>query len=285
MKKYILITALLFSAMCLNVFAQTKSYPFEVVKTGKGKQTIIFIPGFASSGDVWNETKANFEKDFTCYTLTMSGFAGVKPQPNPSFENWKNEIANYIKTNKIEKPIVVGHSMGGGLALAIAADYPELIEKIVVVDALPCLSALMDPSFKSKENNDCSVMINQMMSMTDIQFYDMQKQTMPRLLENTSKLEMVVDWSVKSDRKTFAEMYCDFSNTDLREKIAAIKCPSLILLESYFVNLKPAIEAQYKNLKAANLQYANKGLHFIMYDDTAWYLEQVNNFINRNNGV
>lgn len=278
MKKYILIIAL-FSALCINVFAQTKSYPFEVVKTGKGKQTIIFIPGFASSGDVWNETKTNFEKDFTCYTLTMAGFAGVKPLPNPSFENWKNEIANYIKTNKIEKPILVGHSMGGGLALALAADYPELIEKIVVVDALPCLSALMDPSFKSKENNDCSVMVNQMMSMTDIQFYDMQKQTMPRLLENTSKLELVVDWSVKSDRKTFAEMYCDFSNTDLREKIAAIKCPSLILLESYFVNLKPAIEAQYKNLKAANLQYANKGLHFIMYDDTAWYLEQVNNFI------
>ena len=279
MKKYILIIALLFSAICINVFAQTKSYPFEVSKTGKGKQAIIFIPGFASSGDVWNETKPNFEKDFTCYTLTMAGFAGVKPQPNPSFENWKNEIANYIKTNKIEKPIVIGHSMGGGLALAIAADYPELIEKIVVVDALPCLSALMNPSFKSRENNNCSSMVNQMTAMTDSQFYDMQKQTMPRLLENTSKLEMVVDWSVKSDRKTFAEMYCDFSNIDLREKITTIKCPALILLESYFVNLKPAIEAQYKNLKTANLKYANKGLHFIMYDDTAWYLKQLNSFI------
>jgi pimeloyl-ACP methyl ester carboxylesterase len=107
----------------------------------------------------------------------------------------------------------------------------------------------------------------------------MQKKTMPRLLEDASKLEMVVDWSVKSDRKTFAEMYCDFSNTDLRDKIATIKCPSLIVLESYFVNLKPAIEGQYKNLKTANFQYANKGLHFIMYDDTAWYLTQIGNFI------
>ncbi|QDW19115.1 alpha/beta fold hydrolase [Flavobacterium sp. KBS0721] len=280
MKKYIiLVIALLFSALCLNVFAQTKQYPFEVIKTGKGKQAILFIPGFASSGDVWNETKATFEKDFTCYTFTMAGFAGVKPQPNPSFKNWEDEIVNYIKANKIEKPIVVGHSMGGGLALAIAADYPELISKIIVVDALPCLGALMDPSFKSKENNDCSTMVSQMTALSDTQFYDMQKKTMPRLLENTSKLEMVVDWSVKSDRKTFAEMYCDFSNTDLRDKIAAIKCPSLILLESYFVNLKPAIEGQYKNLKTANFQYANKGLHFIMYDDTTWYLTQISNFI------
>ena len=280
MKKYIyLIIALLFSALCLNVFAETKSYPFEVSKTGKGKQAIIFIPGFASSGDVWNETKTVFEKDFTCYTLTMAGFAGVKPQPNPSFENWKNEIANYIKTNKIEKPILIGHSMGGGLALAIAADYPELIRKIVVVDALPCLAALSDPSFKSKENNDCSAMVTQMTAMTDIQFYEMQKQTMPRLLGDASKLEMVVDWSVKSDRKTFAQMYCDFFNVDLREKISSVKCPSLILLESYFVNLKLAIENQYKSLKTANFQYANKGMHFIMYDDKDWYLGQLSNFL------
>jgi pimeloyl-ACP methyl ester carboxylesterase len=280
MKKYIyLIIALLFSALCLNVFAQTKSYPFEVSKTGKGKQAIIFIPGFASSGDVWNETKTVFEKDFTCYTLTMAGFAGVKPQPNPSFENWKNEIANYIKTNKIEKPILIGHSMGGGLALTIAADYPELIGKIVVVDALPCLAALSDSSFKSKENNDCSAMVTQMTAMTDPQFYDMQKKMMPRLLEDASKLEMVVDWSVKSDRKTFAQMYCDFFNVDLREKISSVKCPALILLESYFVNLKPAIENQYKSLKTANFQYANKGLHFIMYDDKDWYLGQLSNFL------
>ncbi|MDQ6471475.1 alpha/beta hydrolase [Flavobacterium sp. LHD-80] len=280
MKKYIiLIIAFLFSALCLNVFAQTKSYPFEVLKTGKGKQSIIFIPGFASSGEVWNETKTAFEKDFTCYTLTMAGFAGVKAQPNPSFENWKTEIANFIKENKIVKPILVGHSMGGGLALAVAADYPELIGKIVVVDALPCMAALMDPSFKSKENNDCTSIVNQMTSMTDAQFLDMQKKTMPRLLADASKMDMVVDWSVKSDRKTFGQMYCDFSNTDLRAKIAQIKCPTLILLESYFINLKPAIEDQYKNLKTANFQYASKGLHFIMYDDAAWYLAQLNTFI------
>lgn len=280
MKKYIiLIIAFSFSALYLNVFAQTKSYPFEVLKTGKGKQSILFIPGFASSGEVWNETKTAFEKDFTCYTFTMAGFAGVKPQLNPSFENWKTEIANYIQNNKIDKPIIIGHSMGGGLALALAADYPELIGKIVVVDALPCLAALSNPSFKSKENNDCSSTVNQMTAMNETQFYEMQKQTMPRLLQDATKLELVVGWSVKSDRTTFGQMYCDFYNTDLRNRIAQIKCSSLILLESYFINLKPAIDEQYKNLKTADFKYANEGLHFIMYDDTAWYLEQLNHFL------
>ena len=262
-----------------TTMTNNNSFPFDVKVNGQGTHSIIFIPGFSCSGEVWNETKSQYEKDFTCYTLTMAGFADSKPQPNPTFKNWETGIANFIKENKIEKPIIIGHSMGGGLALAIAADYPELIDKIIVVDALPCLPALMNPTFKSKENNACTEIVNQMSSMPNDQFYQMQKMSIPYLLEDTSKQELVVSWSVKSDRKTFAEMYCDFSNTDLREKIETIKCPALILLEPYFKNVKPAIEEQYRNLKTANLQYANKGLHFIMYDDKEWYFTQVNNFI------
>lgn len=275
----ITIILLFFTALCVNVFGQTKSYPFEVQKTGQGNQSIIFIPGFACSGEVWNESVAKFEKEYVCYSLTMAGFAGSEPQLNPSFKNWETSIADFIRDNKINSPILIGHSMGGGLALAIASDYPDLISKIIVVDALPCLQALSNPTFKSKEENDCSATINQMTAMTNEQFYQMQKMSIPRLLEDLTMQEKVVSWSVKSDRKTFAQMYCDFWNTDLREKIKTVKCPALILLESYFANLKPSIEEQYKNLKTANLQYANKGLHFIMYDDKEWYFSQLTNFL------
>lgn len=280
--KKIVILLLLFIALCAKVFAQTNSYCFDVKKSGKGKQPLILIPGFACSGDVWKETLLAYEKDYTCYSLTMAGFADAKPRGEIKFKVWEASIAKFIKDNSIQSPVIIGHSMGGGLALALAADYPELISKIIVVDALPCLSAIMDPTFTSKENNNCSVMTEKMLAIPDSEFYKSQKASIPRLLSDTSKFELVVGWSVKSDRKTFSEMYCDFSNTDLREKIKNITCPSLILLESYFVNFKPGIESQYKNLKTANIQYANKGLHFIMYDDKEWYFDQLHNFLPTN---
>lgn len=74
-------------------------------------------------------------------------------------------------------------------------------------------------------------------------------------------------------------MYCDFMNTDLREKIKKIECPTLVLLESNVKNIKDLIENQYKNLAKANFHYADKGLHFIMYDDKDWYFEQLANFL------
>lgn len=282
MKKFVKLSLIIaFTAIPINVFGQNNNYPFEVKVSGQGNNSIIFIPGFACSGEVWNETKTSYEKEYTCYTLTMAGFADVPAQNSSTFQHWETAIATYIQQNKINNPIVIGHSMGGSLALALAADFPELISKIIVVDALPCLSALMNPSFKTKENNDCSAIVSKMTLMTDEQFYQMQKSTMPRLLADTSKIEVVVSWSVASDRTTFANMYCDFSNIDLREKINNIKCPSLILLESYFVNYKHAISEQFKNLTTAQLEYATKGLHFIMYDDKEWYDNQLANFINQ----
>jgi pimeloyl-ACP methyl ester carboxylesterase len=278
-KVTIAMISLILTAVCISGFAQTKTGAFEVTKSGEGTKSLILIPGFGCPGDVWMETISKFKQDYTCYSLTMAGFAGAAPQPNSSFKNWETGIANYIREHKLYKPTIIGHSMGGALALALASDYPDLVEKIVVVDALPCLSALMNPAFKSEEKPDCSALVNQMTSATNEQFYQMQKMSIPRLLEDTSMRETVIGWTVKSDRKTFAVMYCDFSNTDLREKIKNIKCPAYILLEQQFKNIQPTIQEQYKNLTNASLRYANKGQHFIMYDDKDLYFQQLNSII------
>ena len=279
MKNIISVFFLLSSCLYLKG-QQVNEYPFSVSKTGSGKQCILFIPGFACSGDVWNETVEKLRNDYTCYTLTMAGFAGNAPKSGASFSSWKNGIVQFIRDNHISKPILMGHSMGGGLAMAIASDYPDLPEKIIVVDALPCLAAMTNSNFKAIDTNDCSPLIRQITTMSETQFQQMQHAAASSLTTNKKMQEVVANWSIQSDRETFAAMYCDFSNTDLRADISRIKCPALILLESYFINFTTVIEEQYKNLKEANLQYATKGLHFIMYDDTEWYLTQTSDFLN-----
>ena len=280
MKKYsTLLILLAFTALSAHIVAQTTGYPFVVTKSGQGKQSLLFIPGFASSGEVWKETTAKFEKDFTCYTLTMAGFAGVASQPDPTIKKWVAGIVAYIKNNKIVQPVIIGHSMGGVMAMAIAAEYPDLPGKIIVVDALPCYSAISNTTFKPVASPDCSAMLTQFKSLSNEQFKQMQTGTMAQMVQDTSMRSRVIEWGLQSDRSTMALQFCDFLNTDLRESISHIQCPALILLENYFVNLKPTLEAQYRNLKTANMRYATKGLHFIMYDDKEWYFAQLTNFL------
>jgi pimeloyl-ACP methyl ester carboxylesterase len=276
MKKIILFVCAFF--ILNNIFCQS-SFPFEVKIMGEGSQNIILIPGLSCSGEVWNQTVDHYKTNHKCYILTFHGFAGLKADSVTSFINWENSIARYIKENKIQQPVIIGHSIGGGMAMLLAADYPELVSKIIVVDALPCLGSLSNPSFASNANPDCSLYIKQFQSMSDDQYYKMQKMTMPSLMSDTIHIQQAIQWSVNSDRKTIAEIYCQFLNTDLREKISSVKCPALVLLESPFGSIKPTIEEQFKNLKTGELKYSDKALHFIMYDDTKWYLSQTDTFL------
>jgi len=209
----------------------------------------------------------------------MAGFAGVPANEKISFSFWTAEIARYISNELTDKPIIIGHSFGGALALNIAAEIPKLIESIIVVDALPCYSAFVNPAFTVKEKPDCSATVAQITNLKNDIFYQMQKMNIINLIEDETKHDMVVNWTVDSDRNTFAKMFCDFSNTDLRNKIKNISCPSLILLEAPFKAMETSIQEQYKNLKNIDMKYATKGLHFIMYDDEAWFLNQVTNFL------
>lgn len=277
----------LFILVCLSTvsilsLAQSTDYPFEVTVTGEGKSDLVLIPGFGCSGAVWEETVLEYNKQFTCHVLTMPGFAGVSPQENPSFQAWSDQIADYINTEKLQNTVLIGHSMGGGLAMSIAAEHAELISKVIVVDALPCMAALMNPAFSPEENPDCLASAQQLLTLTDEQFQGMQQMTIASMLANTSKHETVLEWTVTSDRKTMGTMFCSFTNTDLREKISQIECPTLILLEAPFIHNRDAMEGQYKALETADIRFAEQGLHFIMYDDQDWYFEQLNNFIFNN---
>lgn len=263
-----------------SIYAQDVS--FSIMKAGEGEQTLIFIPGLACPGEVWNETIDELKNNFTCYVLTMPGFAGVAPEADPSFEQWKAQIVAFIKQEEIEKPILIGHSLGGGLALAIVSDYPGLCEKIVVVDALPCLAALTNPNFQSIQKTDCSFIIDKMKSMNDEQFAQMQKINTATLLSDTLRFEEVLNWSLASDRMTLAKMYCDFSTIDLRDQIKNVIVPSLILLEPPFKNMDTEINSQYRNLSSTKIEYATKGLHFIMYDDWEWFIKKVKDFLKEN---
>lgn len=256
-------------------FAQLQT-AFQIDVKGSSEEHIILIPGFSCSGDVWQATVDQLKDNYTCHILTMAGFAGAPANEASDWNYWTNEIADYINVQKMEKATVVGHSLGGMMALELASSYPELIKEILIVDALPCLTALNNPAFESDENVDCSASINMMVNQSEAQFETMQKSSVGYMCTNASKHEEIVSWALQSDRATLGKLFCELSNLDLRNQLDQIKCPATILLEAPFKALEPVIAKQYEKLDNVQLAFAPQGLHFVMYDAPEWYKEQVN---------
>lgn len=271
-RRIIILLLALLAAM--KTFSQEKP-SFHIVITGNAPKSALLIPGFGCSGKVWDETVAQLSKDYTCYVVTFAGFAGQQAQDSPHLKTWVNDLAAYIIKNKLSHPVVIGHSIGGGMALWLAAAHPELVSKLVIVDALPCLAAVQSPGYKVQANPDCSSMVTRYTSMSDTLFRQIQEKTMPALCADTNMQKTLVAWSMIGDRKTMGQIYCEFINTDLRDTLARISCPVLVLLEPSFKRMDTVMQQQYAGLKNKQILYANKGLHFIMNDDKEWYLQQL----------
>lgn len=259
-----------------------KQYDFDVRVIGKGTP-IVMIPGFASSGEVWNETADHLKNNYELHILTLPGFAGQKAVAEPSLEALKNEIIAYAKDKKLKNPVLMGHSLGGFLSLAIASSAPDLFKKVIVVDGVPFFSALQNPAVTAEQakmfmNRDA--LIKQFTAMSEDQLRKTAETTLKGMITDPKRIETAVEWEMKSDRKTMGNAFYEMSTTDLRNEISKITAPVLVLGSNYGTldESKKILSEQYKNLKNLTLKIADSK-HFIMYDQPIWFYSETDQFL------
>ena len=116
---------------------------FSVEVVGQGPD-VILIPGLSSSRAVWADTAARLKATHRVHLVQVRGFgetAGVNAS-GPVLQPLVDELAVYIRAARLDRPAIIGHSMGGLAALMLAADHPALPGKLMVVDALPFIGPL-----------------------------------------------------------------------------------------------------------------------------------------------
>ncbi len=117
---------------------------FSVEVRGSGPD-VILIPGLTAGRDVWTGTVAAVP-GYRYHLIQVAGFAGDPARGNREgavIGPLADEIARYIAANRLARPAIVGHSMGGTLAMMIGARYPALAGRIMVVDMLPQPAGLL----------------------------------------------------------------------------------------------------------------------------------------------
>lgn len=260
--------------------------PFRVERSGQGRP-LVFIPGLASSGEVWSETVRHLGGRYDCHVLTLAGFAGQPAMPAPFFATERRALADYLRAQGLQKPILVGHSLGGVLALAVAADAPELVGGVVIVDSLPFLPAAMDPSATAEGMRTKAEELRTMMRMQTVEQRSLQSRRILRsYISDESKVDIAARWGADSDPETVAQAVYEMTTTDLRPELSRITAPTLVL--GSWVAMKgrvprEAVEAvyrgQYSKLPSARVVLNDVGRHFIMWDDPEGFFRELDGFL------
>lgn len=262
---------------------------FKVTVTGKG-QPMLFIPGHTCSGEVWKETVARFAKKYECHVFTLAGYAGTAPLTEPPFLNtFKKQIINYIVNKKLNNVILVGHSIGGFLSLGIAAEIKGHLQKVIVVDGMPFYAGVMDPGAKSGFNEEqAKAMLAGFEKMDKAQLKINQLVVARSMCSDSTKWDAIAEWGATSDRKTMAYAVMEMMGDDIRQQIAAIKVPVLVIdayapsplyptyTQEYSLNM---YKQQYEQCKTCEIKVTPPSKHFVMYDVPEWFYQEIEHFI------
>ena len=103
---------------------------------GEGTPLII-LHGLFGSADNWHPLANRFAEFRKVYLVDQRNH-GYSPHDNEfSYDHMVNDLLLFIKQHDLIKPDIIGHSMGGKVAMFFAVKYPDLVNKVIVVDIAP----------------------------------------------------------------------------------------------------------------------------------------------------
>lgn len=260
--------------------------PFSVERAGAGR-AMILIPGLLSGGDVWAGTVAEFSGEYDMHVLTLPGFAGVEAvRDTPYLAAMRDAVIRYIREHELERPVLVGHSLGAFLAFWIAVTAPEVVGPVVAVDGVPFLSALMDTSMTPARAASQAAMVRA--SMAGLTPEALGAQTRSALAAQTrdgAGAAAGERWGRASDAATAATAVAEMMTTDLRAEVSRITTPVLLFMaadgmpEPMRDMLHASYSAQVARVRDARVVVAADARHFIMLDDPGFLHREMRSFL------
>lgn len=202
----------------------------EVVGSGPD---VVLIPGLASSPEVWRSTIAALP-GYRYHLIHVRGFGGLAPGANstgPVVSPVADEIARYIQERDLTRPALVGHSLGGTLAMMVATRNPDSVGRLMVVDMLPALGQMFAGPGAPPERTRgiAEQMRSRMLAATPDQRRAETEQALSSMIRTESMRPAAIAESLASDQSVSAQAMYDLLSTDLSTDLARFTGPFRVL--------------------------------------------------------
>ncbi|KRE88829.1 alpha/beta hydrolase [Frateuria sp. Soil773] len=269
--------------------AATAGHGIAVQVVGSGTP-VLFIPGLNSGADTWRDTCAALQASHVqCHLVQLPGFAGQPAVASKAYlDEMSRGLLDYIRDRHLAHPVVVGHSLGGIVALKMAIAQPKAIGKLAIIDALPFLPAVQNPAATGAGMQPVAAGVREQLLKADDAAYRAQAEAAARgMVHDAARVAEVARWSAASDRATTAQAMYEMMTTDLRPALGAIRAPTLVLgswagyapYGATKASTTQVFQGQYAKLAGVHIALSEAGYHFLMWDDAKWLQSQLRGFI------
>ncbi len=106
-------------------------------KAGAGKKILLLIHGNMTSSKHWEPFLKKIPSGYTAYAVDLRGFGDSSYyQPIDSLADFAEDIVMFARKLNLTRFTPLGWSTGGGVAMLLAAEHPELVEKMVLIETV-----------------------------------------------------------------------------------------------------------------------------------------------------
>ena len=237
---------------------------------------VILIPGLTNGRDVWDGT-VRAVPGYRYHLVQVAGFAGDPAGGNAKggiVSTLADEVARYIVEAGLKAPAIIGHSMGGVIAMMVAARYPARVGRGMAIDILPAPASGF--GFAGV----------QVKPFADALFNSLSGSAQGRLF-----LEGLIDGfggkdiaKSRSDPDVVVRATHELATLDLTAELPSIRAPfTIVYAVPDEAQDAAAIDRLYRTgyagLKGARLRRVPGSGHMVMYDQPQRFYAEVRGFL------
>lgn len=258
-------------ALPLAASAQTDE-PFW--REGGSEMEVVLIHGLGASAEIWDEFLPFVANAFQVHVYELHGHGKTRPLDEPSILAETAALATWIEEQGIVFPSLVGHGLGGMIALQYAFDHPADIDRLVVIDAGPRQLA----SAEQKEEVARSLLEDYDRFVAS-RYID--------ISQDQAICEKAVDWALRTDAPTFTSLLMSSFDWDLTADLPRQSVPMLVIGSAAYLPEdgyeRGYLESYgYASARALSFKRVADAGHYVMLERPAFLASVISVFLRAN---
>lgn len=275
-------------------FSVDDSTRLAFIEVGNGPKTLIFVHGLATYLPSWYPTIEALKTDYRCIAIDLPGYGRSSKGNYPATMSYYAGVINqFVSSQALQNVVLVGHSMGGQVALTTVLQAPDAYEKLALLapagfetfkeEQKAWLKAVFTPEF-TMNATDAQVRAN-----WQLNFFDM-PETVEFMIEDRLAMKKATDFEAYC--QTVAKGVAGMLDEPVFDRLKDIQLPTLVvygandqLIPNRYLNPTLTTEAVART-GADQMPHAQPELiqncgHFISFDQPAEINELLRVFLNK----
>ncbi|THD77230.1 MAG: alpha/beta hydrolase [Phenylobacterium sp.] len=249
---------------------------------------VILVTGLSSAELTWGAEAARLKDHYRLHLIQIAGFGGAAVGANdagPVLAPVAAEIDAYIRDNRLQRPAVIGHSLGGLVALELAAAHPKDVSRLMILDSLPFVGLQAGATSAAQLEPQAAAVRAQLTAAPQAAYAATTPATAAQMAASPADQAKVAAAMAASDHRTVADALYDAMTSDLRPALAGLPMPVTVLYAAKSSAGLPqaasdALYAKaYADVPHHSVQRVDGAAHFLMLDQPAAFDAAVQAFL------